>query len=80
MYQGRWKLLIEPGWYLQTLEALGIAYELYDLDADPAETTNLAKSHPKLVKKLVAMSERWKAENSIVDYSKIITLKPKDPY
>lgn len=80
VYQGRWKLLIEPGWYLQTLEAPGIVHELYDLDADPAETNNIAESHPKLVEKLVAMSERWKDENSIVDYSKIIKLKPRDPY
>ncbi|MBT3137214.1 sulfatase-like hydrolase/transferase [Alteromonas sp. ALT199] len=80
VYQGRWKLLIEPGWYLQTLEAPGIAYELYDLHTDPAETNNIAKLHPKLVKRLTAMSERWKNENSIVDYSKIIQLKPRDPY
>lgn len=80
VYQGRWKLLIEPGWYLQTLEAPGTAYELYDLHTDPAETNNIAKLHPKLVKRLTAMSERWKSENSIVDYSKIIQLKPRDPY
>ncbi|ALM91904.1 MULTISPECIES: sulfatase-like hydrolase/transferase [Alteromonas] len=80
VYQGRWKLLIEPGWYLQTLAKPGIAHELYDLSSDPGESNNLAKSHPELVEKLVAMCERWKAENSIVDYSNIIELKPKDPY
>lgn len=80
IYQGRWKLLIEPGWYLQTKAKPGIAYELYDLSKDPGETNNLAKQNPELVKTLVKMTEEWKSENRIVDYSNIIKLKPKDPY
>lgn len=80
IYQGRWKLLIEPGWYLQTLAKPGIVKALYDLKQDPGETNNLAGSKPELVKKLEAMCEKWKAENKIVDYAKRIKLKPKDPY
>ncbi|WAJ72327.1 sulfatase-like hydrolase/transferase [Catenovulum adriaticum] len=80
IYQGRWKLLIEPGWYLQTLAKPGIVKALYDLHNDPGETTNLADSKPDLVKKLEVMCEKWKAENKIVDYAKRIKLKPKDPY
>ena len=80
IYQGRWKLLIEAGWYLQTLAAPGIKYELYDLQNDPGEMNNLAKNKPDLVKKLTAMCDQWKKENQIVEYSNIIAIKPNDPY
>ncbi|GGA75240.1 arylsulfatase [Neiella marina] len=80
IYQGRWKLLIEPGWYLQTLKKPGIAYELYDLSNDPGETNNLAEKMPELVAKLEKMCEVWKRENNIVDYAEIIKIKPNDPY
>ncbi len=80
IYQGKWKLLIEPGWYLQTAAAPGIVYELYDLDKDPGEVKNIVDEHPKLVAKLLGMVEKWKRENKIVEYSEIIKLKPKDPY
>ena len=80
VYQGRWKLLIEPGWYLQTLAKPGIVYELYDLQNDPGEANNLASKHPELVVKLTAMCEKWKKENDIIDYSQLLKLKPKDPY
>ncbi|TYK67211.1 sulfatase-like hydrolase/transferase [Colwellia echini] len=80
VYQGRWKLLIEAGWYLQTLAKPGIAYELYDLDNDPGETNNLASQKPELVAKLTAMCDKWRIENEIVDYAEIIKIKPNDPY
>lgn len=80
IYQGRWKLLIEAGWYLQTLKKPGIKYELYDLQVDPGETNNLAKEKPELVAKLKVMCDEWKKENNIVDYAEIIKIKPKDPF
>lgn len=80
LYQGRWKLLIEPGWYLQTLAKPGIAVELYDLEKDPGEVNNLAKDKPELVAKLTNLAEAWLKENQIVDYKNIIKLKPNDPY
>ncbi|MEM9417974.1 MAG: sulfatase-like hydrolase/transferase [Planctomycetota bacterium] len=78
IYQGRWKLLIEPGWYTQTLNRPGIAYELYDLDQDPAELNNLADAKPKLVQKLERMCEAWKQDMGIVDYGKLLELRPGD--
>lgn len=65
--EGRWKLLLWPGsggWspptpspskWLET-EAADLSrlppYQLYDLDADPAETVNLADRHPEIVQRL----------------------------
>jgi hypothetical protein len=75
IYEGRWKLLIEPGWYGNTHAALGIAYELYDLHKDPAETQNLAKEYPDMVKKLTAESDDWQQHSEIMGYSEV--LEPK---
>ena len=72
IYQGRWKLLIEPGWYVHTIAAPGIAYELYDLQNDPAETKNLAEKFPDIVQKLSAESAAWQQRCEILDYSKIL--------
>ena len=80
IYRGRWKLLIEPGWYTQTREAPGVAYELYDLRADPAETRNLAGEKPELVDMLAGKCDTWVKQCGIVDYAKLIKLRPKDPY
>lgn len=80
VFQGRWKLLIEPGWYLQTRDVPGIAYELYDLAADPAETKNLAEEKPEMVQLLAEKCHAWIKECGIVDYAELIKLRPNDPY
>ncbi len=80
IYQGRWKLLIEAGWYLETREKEGIAYELYDIKNDPTEMKNLANENPELVQKLAKMCEEWIIENEITDYAELIKLRPNDPY
>jgi len=65
--QGRWKLLLWPGsggWSPPThdpsvwLDAAKAdfdklpRFQLYDLEADPAETTNLVTTHPEIVERL----------------------------
>jgi arylsulfatase A-like enzyme len=65
--QGRWKLLLWPGsggWSPPTpapsvwLDAPPTdlsqlpPFQLYDLEADPAETTNVAAAHPEIVEEL----------------------------
>jgi arylsulfatase A len=65
--EGRWKLLLWPGsggWSSPTpapsrwlqVEATDLSrlppYQLFDLDADPAEANNLAAAHPGIVQRL----------------------------
>jgi arylsulfatase len=78
IYQGRWKLLIEPGWYMQTIQNEGVVYELYDLENDPAETNNLAEAKSELVAELKKKCEQWQDERGIWDYSKILDVRPND--
>jgi arylsulfatase A-like enzyme len=64
---GRWKLILWPGsggWSAPTpapspwlkVPAADLSklppFQLYDLDSDPAETTNLASAHPEIVQRL----------------------------
>jgi len=51
---GRWKLHVRKR--ARELE------ELYDLDADPGETTDLAAAHPDVVARLHAELDRWRAD------------------
>ena len=76
IYKGRWKLLIEPGWHFQTSKQPGIAYELYDLQNDPAERTNVVKQNPEMVEQLANACEAWQAQNGIVDYGDILKIRP----
>ena len=76
IYQGRWKLLIEPGWFVQTSKVPGVAYELYDLQSDPAETKNLASQFPEMVQKLAAECEAWQKRCGMVDYGEILEANP----
>jgi uncharacterized sulfatase len=49
--RGQWKLLIEEN---------GTDEQLYDLDADPAESKNLARENPAIVKDLTAQLMTWR--------------------
>ncbi|MGZ0655286.1 sulfatase-like hydrolase/transferase [Coraliomargarita sp. W4R72] len=77
IYQGRWKLLIEPGWYVHSSKRPGTAYELYDLGTDPAEKKNLAKQYPEMVMRLARVCEEWQAQNGIVDYAEILKIRSR---
>ena len=50
---GRWKLLANPD---------GSSFQLFDLTADPGETTNLAEAHPKTVESLWRAIQGWTRE------------------
>lgn len=76
LHQGRWKLLIEPGWYVQTSKKPGIEYELYDLENDPAEKNNIAPQNPERVKQLAEACDSWQKRCGIVDYAEILKIRP----
>jgi arylsulfatase len=65
---------------MQTLKTPGTAYELYDLENDPAETNDLAESQSKMVQQLAKMCEIWKQGSGIVDYAEIVKVRPNDPF
>ena len=76
IFNGRWKLLIEPGWYVQTLKQPGLAYELYDLQNDPAEKMELSQQNPEMVQQLAQACADWQERNGIVDYGEILKIRP----
>ena len=49
--EGKWKLLIQAG---------GGGAELYDMDADPKETTSLAEKFPDVATRLSAKALEWR--------------------
>ncbi len=51
--EGRWKLLVQPD---------GSGAELYDLQADPRETTNRVAERPELAERLQAAVLAWRSE------------------
>ena len=74
IFKGRWKLLIAPGWYHQTSKVPGTEYELYDLEKDPAEKTNLAQQNPELVEQLKKACEQWQSKCNIIDYGEYLKI------
>ncbi|MHC4178180.1 MAG: sulfatase [Planctomycetota bacterium] len=64
---GKWKLLTNRQG----------ALELYDLRADVGETTNLARGHPEIVKRLRQAYTQWKSEMA-PQLNKSAGKKPKD--
>jgi arylsulfatase A len=62
--QGRWKLLLTPGSGAASARRTGTApglppVQLYDLDADPKEATNLQAAHPDVVRRLTVLLEDY---------------------
>lgn len=78
IWQGKWKLLIEPGWFTMTQEVPGLQYELYDMENDPTEQKNLASAKPEIVKMLEGKCNAWIKEQGIVEYGKLLELRPGD--
>lgn len=59
VFSGRWKAI------RQQLRKGPAEIELYDLDTDPSEATNVAAEHPEVVKKLEALMAREHEPSSI---------------
>lgn len=78
IYQGRWKLLIEPGWHSLTSKKPGINFDLYDLQNDPSEQSDLADSRPEMVQMLARKCDVWKQDMGIVEFGELLKIRPGD--
>ena len=61
--RGRWKLVRE----------FPMPWELYDMDTDRAETTDLAAQRPDIVRELVANWEAWAERVGVVPWDDVLT-------
>ncbi|MBN2589337.1 MAG: sulfatase-like hydrolase/transferase, partial [Sedimentisphaerales bacterium] len=59
--KGNWKL-VSRGTFRPPYTS---PWELYDLEQDRTETTNLAEQHPEIVEELAAMWDSWAQENDV---------------
>ena len=64
MRAGKWKLVRKyPG-----------DWELYDMDADRTELTDLAAQHPERVREMAAQYEAWAKRCGVLQRDKIVAL------
>jgi arylsulfatase len=60
--KGKWKILRLP-------IPMGTGkWELYDIETDPGETTDLAKQHPDIYQELIAAWNVYAKENAVYDH------------
>jgi len=66
---GKWKLYLplEAKWQNFSGRTRASAAELYDLEADLAEKRNLAKAHPRVVTRLLALAEKAREDLGDID-------------
>jgi arylsulfatase len=58
---GKWKLVAEHG----------KGWELYDLEADRTETTDLASKHPKRVREMAELYRRWARRCGVLPWAEL---------
>lgn len=68
MRMGNWKLIVN---------SLDKTIELYDLTADPSETTNIAESHTKKLQQLNKMLEAWAKQMPPMYWPRIMDYRVK---
>jgi arylsulfatase A-like enzyme len=76
---GRWKLIRtrESFFYVDAFAREAGAQELYDLDADPRESTNLAAAEPATVAALSARMDAWLATHRSAPQAEVAPVSPE---
>ena len=64
--KGNWKLLTKATSGLRHPYKSDVTPQLYDMQGDPGETTNVASQHPEVVTALTALLEQYKREKRSV--------------
>jgi arylsulfatase A-like enzyme len=59
----RSRTIVDPPWSLQIEES--VSHHLYDIEADPLETNDLAQAYPETVRRLSAILDRHRQEASV---------------
>ena len=79
MRVGKWKLMLpDRKTFYGYVDDKGSAdVELYDLDADIGETTNLAQQHPRMVEQILAQTKTFQWPNTLFELR--IRLAPRRP-
>ncbi|MEI6891165.1 MAG: arylsulfatase [Pontiella sp.] len=67
--EGKWKLLLSngSGGWSAAPKSKNIRGQLYDLEADPGEMTNLYHAHPEVVERLLAQFELYVSQGRSTD-------------
>lgn len=70
-----WRAIRDGEWKALT-RGPGGAWELYNLDSDRSEATNVASEHPEVVQQLASRWEAWAIENDVMDEAGVWPWKP----
>lgn len=73
------KAVRDGKWKLVALAGPEPKYELYNLETDRGENTDVAAEHPEIVEKLKSAYQQWAAKNDVVDYEKLRPAVPTGP-
>ena len=87
VHVGRWKKGAEPNDFKYASCAVRSRQfrlvrnkELYDIEADPGETTNVIDRHPKVVAKMRAAYDDWWAQTRPLMVNEDVPLSPERPF
>lgn len=73
------KAVRDGKWKLVYIAANNGKYELYDVEKDRAENTDVAAQFPEIVSRLKIQYDKWAEKNGVVEYSKLRALQQNRP-
>ncbi len=84
--KARWKTGAEPndhmweGWAVRSQQYRLVGDELFDMEADPSQTTDVAAQHPEVVKRMRAAYEKFWAETRPLMVNEEAPMSPVKPF